>query len=420
MEVTMRNNIKSDLVVETLIAWLDNPEPAMFPYDLIVAEYHRTGKHFVSDRLLKTLVRARKVCADVSNLGGDTMLLREFLRSALDKWDGCYEYTTYIAVGLLPIPTIDTMQEVPLALQRRDRLVVQLAADEISFELAAADGRTEMLPEMRPTRQIITKRCRLVMRVVAPALQRLGLSAKITASDPDQAARELCMAVLTDLPMQDRRILQLSLLPVYIAHDEYLFIRVLQMFETTFALLAVTLYTAIRALAEHNCAAAVQSISIAESTLNESAPMLSLLATMEPESFDTFRGFTEGAGAIQSRNYKIMEALCHKPTTERLNSVAYFSVPEVRNWVLADNPATLDDAVRSASSWLKVDELEALSAAMARFSATLMHWRQTHYRLAVRMLGEQAGTGSTPGAPYLNTVRTIPVFQSIAHVKGDN
>jgi tryptophan 2,3-dioxygenase len=49
---------------------------------------------------------------------------------------------------------------------------------------------------------------------------------------------------------------------------------------------------------------------------------------------------------------------------------------------------------------------------MARFADTLLRWRETHYRLAVRMLGERPGTGYTEGTPYLRSVRKIPVFAS--------
>lgn len=406
--------------MEELTSWLDNPAPKRFPYDAVVAEYHRTGKHFVSPSLLQALALARKALPAPPDLGWDTMLLREFLRSALDKWDGCYDYTTYTALGLLPMPTMDGKLEfVPLALQHRDRLVAQLIADEINFELAFADGRTDLLPQMRPPPHITEKRCRLAVRVATPVLQHLGLAGKISSSDADQAARQLCAAVLPDLSLQDRRILQLSMLPVYVVHDEYLFIRVLQMFETTFALLATVLCAAIRALEAANCTAAVQLIDLAEATLRESAPMFSLLATMQPESFQTFRKFTEGASAIQSRNYKYVESLCRKPAAERLDSAAYYSVPQVRNWILVGN-MTLDDAVRLAttSQWITTCQLDALSAAMGRFSASLMKWRQTHYRLAMRMLGERTGTGYTPGASYLESVRTIPVFQSIGYSEG--
>ena len=56
----------------------------------------------------------------------------------------------------------------------------------------------------------------------------------------------------------------------------------------------------------------------------------------------------------------------------------------------------------------------ALERAMRDFAATLFQWRQTHYSLAVRMLGERSGTGYTEGTPYLREVRKIPVFCSIA------
>jgi len=296
--------------------------------------------------------------------------------------------------------------------------MVQLAADEISFELASAEGRTAMLPAMRPAPHVMTRRCRLAMHAATPALQRLGLDSRITARDPNQAAQDLCGAVLSGLPTLDRRILQLSILPVYVHHDEYLFIRVLQMFETTFALLATMLNGAIHALTEDAFPAAIQFIDVAESTLRESVPMFSLLATMQPESFLIFREFTVGASAIQSRNYKIVESLCRKPDAGRLDSAAYLSVPEVRKRVLAGS-ATLDDAFRSASSrWLTEGQREMLNAAMGRFSATLMKWRHTHYLLAAHMLGERTGTGYTEGPPYLKLVQTIPVFQSIEHLQG--
>jgi tryptophan 2,3-dioxygenase len=48
--------------------------------------------------------------------------------------------------------------------------------------------------------------------------------------------------------------------------------------------------------------------------------------------------------------------------------------------------------------------------AMAEFAAALSRWRQTHYRLAVRMLGAKPGTGYTDGTPYLERVRAVPVF----------
>jgi tryptophan 2,3-dioxygenase len=50
------------------------------------------------------------------------------------------------------------------------------------------------------------------------------------------------------------------------------------------------------------------------------------------------------------------------------------------------------------------------ASAMHRFEAAVLKWRQSHYRLAVRMLGHRPGTGYTEGVPHLQASRRIPVF----------
>ena len=144
--------------------------------------------------------------------------------------------------------------------------------------------------------------------------------------------------------------------------------------------------------------------------LREAAPLFSLVATMQVAAFHTFREFTEGASAIQSRNYKLIESLCRQPDASRLDSAAYRSVPEVRERVLAGQ-VTLDDAFQAAraAGHLSARDVDDLEQAMRRFAATLLRWRRTHYGIAVRMLGERTGTGYTEGSPYLKVVQAIPV-----------
>ena len=136
---------------------------------------------------------------------------------------------------------------------------------------------------------------------------------------------------------------------------------------------------------------------------------------MQVQAFHTFREFTEGASAIQSRNYKLVESLCRRPDPSRLDSAAYLSVPEVRQRVLAGQ-ATLDDAFQAArtAGHLSARDVDDLEQQMRQFAATLLRWRRTHYGIAVRMLGERTGTGYTEGSPYLKEVQTIPVFLSLA------
>ncbi|OIJ63635.1 tryptophan 2,3-dioxygenase family protein [Streptomyces mangrovisoli] len=398
-----------------LRCWLHDPDPQKFPYDVVVRHYHQVGKHFVAPELLSILSRVREVLPTLYCPWPDVQLLSAFLSTALDKPDGRYDYPTYLALDLLQLPSVDDpVERAAFARSRCDRLVAQLVTDALAFELAALDGRTTLLPEMRPTPDVVAKRCKHGLRVIRPALARMSLDGGLGASDPVGLVRQACSVVTADMSLAERQAIALGVLPVYTSHDEYLFLRVLQAFETTFALLTVQLMAAIDALDERKVDRALHFVNGSATALREAAPLFSLLATMQIESFRTFREFTEGASAIQSRNYKLVESLCRTPDATRVDSPAYHSVPEVHTRVLRGR-RTLDDAYLAARDSGDLDERdrERLEFALADFARALLRWRQTHYRLAVRMLGEATGTGYTEGTPYLKSVRDIPVFRTV-------
>jgi tryptophan 2,3-dioxygenase len=408
-----------ELAAEAAIGrWLSSRNADDFPYDAVVAEFHRVGKHFVETELLDALAGVRAALPEVRGSVASVRLLDRFLDAALDKWDGRYANPTYLALSLLPLSEVDDLshhQDVTAAERQYDRLFVQLVADASRFELAAADGATEMLPQMRPDARTTAKRCRLGLQVAGPAARRLGLSDGVDVDDPIAGARRLWANLAADLSPAERRTLQLTMLPVSLIHDEYQFIRVLQSFEATFNLVAVQLQAAMRAITDGECHLALAHLQAAETRLREAAPLFSLVATMQVEAFHTFREFTEGASAIQSRNYKLLESSCRQPDQARLDSPAYLSVPEVRERVLAGQ-VTLDDAFQAArASHLSARDIDDLEQVMRQFAATLLRWRRTHYGIAVRMLGEHTGTGYTEGSPYLKAVQTIPVFPSLPH-----
>jgi tryptophan 2,3-dioxygenase len=299
---------------------------------------------------------------------------------------------------------------------RCDRLIAQLVCDALAFELAAFDGSIALLPRQRPPEDLVVKRCRHGLRVIRPTLARMALDGRLVAVEPKDLARQACSVVRTNMSIAERHSLGLSMLPVYTAHDEYLFLRVLQTFETVFSLLAVYIRTAVRELGARQTDSAVRYLTESATALRESTSLFSMLATMQVESFRTFREFTEGASAIQSRNYKIVESLCRRPDADRIDSAAFTSVPEVRHRVVT-GLTTLDDAFREArvSGELDATDRDRLTEAMHDFERMLRRWRNTHYRLAVRMLGSASGTGYTEGTPYLAAVRDIPVFQTLEH-----
>lgn len=402
--------------MDQLIAWMRaGANATTFPYHDVLADYHRRGKHAVPAELLAMLDNIR---AGLPALRGPTPALRRlqlFLDTALDKWDGRYDYATYLALSLLPLPDVDDPNPDPGHARRlHDRLYLSLLADALRFELAAADGATDLLPRGRPDPKTFAKRCRLGLRAAAPALLWAGTADEVTAPDPAGAARRLCDLVDSGLSTEHRLVVDLSMLPVDVVHDEWMFIRVLQAWEAVFALLGVELQVAIDALHRDEPATAVRMLRAGESALRESAPLFSLLATMRAASFHAFRLHTHGASAIQSHHYKITESRCRRPDPQRLNSAAFHATPDVWRRVHTGQP-TIDDAVQASrvTNRLDVRQRELVYHAMRGFATALTHWRQTHYRLARRMLGDAPGTGYTEGTRYLQHVRTIPVFVSL-------
>lgn len=388
--------------MQELDDWLSELEQHDFPYDAVIKEYHGVGKHFVPDELLDALGQARE----------SVHLLTRFLDNVLDKRDGRYDYRTYLALDLLPLPGVDA--DTKAAQRQCDRLLVQLTADTLRFELDVLDGRTKRFPQLRPEAAILTKRFRLALRAVEPMSDRLGIHLADCGKDPPDQARALCVLVEQDRTATEERALSMSDLPVYVVHDEYMFIRVLQCFETTFAFLTVCLRATIDDIAAGRMEVAIGRLNDARTTMREAGRFFSLLATMQVESFRAFRLYTEGASAIQSRNYKIVESLCRTPDVSRLHSPAYQSVPEVHADEMAGE-ATLDNVMRDAVTENRIgpEQAKDLQDAMRSFAATLLQWRQTHYSLAVRMLGERSGTGYTEGTPYLDKTRSIPVFSDL-------
>jgi tryptophan 2,3-dioxygenase len=201
------------------------------------------------------------------------------------------------------------------------------------------------------------------------------------------------------------------MLPVWTIHDEWMFIRVLQAFEATFGLLAVHLRETVAAVRGGRLQRAATRTSAAAGLLRETAPLWSVIATLQPRAFHAFRAYTEGASAIQSRNYKLVESLCRSPEPSRRDSAAYLSVPDVRTLIIAGQTG-IEEALDALGRDDDALSDSGLPGAMAEFSAALRQWRQTHYRLAVWMLGvDQLGTGYTQGVPYLAHARAEPVFR---------
>ena len=296
--------------LEELATWRQGGHPDAFPYDAVVAAFHGVGKHFVSRDLLEELDRVRR---GVPRGCPAHRTLAAFLDTALDKFDGRYDNPSYLALEQLGLPGADGCPDPGHAAHRRDRLTALLMADVLRFELATLHGCIDLMPELRPNERIVGKRCRHALRAILPVLERLGIDVEVDPDDPMGTGHRVCRAVFADAGAEERRTVQLTGIPVSLVHDEYMFIRSLQAYETTLALIGVQLGAAVAALSRGDAATAAGQLRAAAAIMAESSPFWSLTATMQPEAFLRFREWTDGASAIQSRSYKRVESRCRRP-----------------------------------------------------------------------------------------------------------
>lgn len=393
--------------------WWQEPGAEDFPFGLAVEACQEAGKHFLADEVIGRLDLVRDARQRVGGESDSQRLLDGFLDCALDKHDGRYDYATYCALMVLDFPD-ETCRglERDTVLERRDLGLLALIGDLLAFELDALDGKAGILPQMRPDPDLARRRLRLAIAALRPSLERAGLS--VQAGSPETVARDVLALIGSLLSERMRDQLRVSLLPVHVVHDEYLFLRVLQSFELSFAWIAVALREAIGSM--HSAPwTSLDWLRLANRLLREVARLFPLIASMQPAAFHDFRRFTEGASAIQSAGYKTVEALCRRPDSERLDSPAYLSVPDVRAAV-RDGFPTLEDALTAAGHDAAFDPRlrGAIEAELGAFARQLLRWRQAHYEIARRFLGDRVGTGYTEGLPYLEKGRSVPVFRAFA------
>ncbi|MDN3576659.1 hypothetical protein QWZ03_07780 [Chitinimonas viridis] len=403
--------VSSKATMDRLVDWAQAPTRCEFPYLAIVDAYHCVGKHFVSPDLLAALNTARTVLDQLDPPAAAP--IRAFLNMALDKYDGTYDYRSYIALDLLPLPRETILLDEQIDPQARlDRLVFLLVIDLARFEIDAFEGKARWLPKLPTNEQTMQTRCARTLKALQPYLQRLGLADLVESIPPASRMATLCNLTQQMMSPEERLYLQLTNVPVSLVHDEYMFIRTLQTFETVFVWVSAKLRLAIE-VGVNNLDSAIQYLDDCARHLQEAAPFFHVLSTLKVESFADFRTYTEGASAIQSRSYKRVESLCSKPSPERLHSIAYDSVPDVQQQVQAGGGTLNDLYLAIQASGRSPEDATRLADAMQRFESTLLQWRRSHYGIALTMLGKGTGTGYTAGTPYLDEVRNLPVFTAL-------
>jgi tryptophan 2,3-dioxygenase len=383
-----------------------------FPISELIEAYHLVGKHFVSPELLNSLNDCRTYIIK-NNLKFNNVYLIRILNNLLDKFDSKFDYRSYISLDLLDLSPLNK-ELIEYNTKELDRRIVILGYDIMRFEIASFEGKENWLPNMKAEEELVQNRCKKVLNVIGSKLKRLDI---INQWDEDKSianATKICRLINEQITDKEKFVLLISNLPVYTIHDEYLFIRVLQSFETIFTWVVNEQKIALLNF-EKNIQNTINSINLCCNYFSEVYSLFTLLSTLRPDAFKIFRTYTEGASAIQSRAYKEIEALCRLPDIERLDSIAYFSVPEVRD-LIKEKHFSLDDMnifVQNSTEYTTQSK-ENLINALRNLQSLIHRWKMMHYGLAVRMLGKKSnqGTGYTAGTPYLKDATNIPVFKS--------
>jgi tryptophan 2,3-dioxygenase len=362
----------------------DLPTDALGLARVVTRQVREGGKHVLSASVREAMVRLRE-------RGVQDRFVAAFLDCLLDKHDGRFHNRTYLALTLLELILDDPRSGLDL-----ERLSALLMADVIRYETAAVAATRPRGDDDRPDARTLGARLAHARRLVAEC----GV--------PEGAP----------LPAPPNGVLgewfEMTAQPVSVVHDEYFFLRALQCHEMVFAGLAEHVRAATAALRAGNLRSAREQLVTAVAAFEKAALLFRVVATMRVEAFHTFREFTQGASAIQSEAYKRFEIACGRPSAERLHSDAFGNVPAVK----AEALAGADDL---SSAYLDVRPPGRLAGhEWARFETALVElerrhqrWKTTHHRLAVRMLGDAAGSGYTAGVPYLRQCLENRLFRQL-------
>ena len=248
-----------------------------FPYRDVLAHYRSAGRNGVSPDVVDQLSRVDRRLAHFADRPWP---LADWLPSTCDQQDGGYD--SYLAAALLEstAPGDDSS----------DGLLLALAADLLQIEVGA-------LPRGEPER-VARQRVRACAGVLAALAGRPALP--VDTDDAQELGQRAAM-IAAAVPSRLTTAVTLALLPTTVLHDELMFIRVLQIFETLYRQVFGQLVRAREAMAARKVEAARTAPVGANARLALSPPLYRVMTTMPPEAFAVIRANTDGRRWSRSR-----------------------------------------------------------------------------------------------------------------------
>lgn len=354
---------------------------AGFPFAPVLHHYRAAGRGYAGDELggLLRTVHSRLPGGGAARLAWP---LPDWLPCTVDQAGGGYD--GYLAVSLLDSPA---GADLPPHRAAAD-LLRALAADLLGLEVRAL-GRRPGRAQRQRTRACLGVLARL-----------LGTEVALPSPAADEDVADLAAAWIAEagetVAPRVRVVTELSLLPMTPLHDEQMFLRCLQLFETLYRRIGDALVAARDALVRLAVERARVLVAEAVQLLALSPPLYRVVTTMPPDVFAVIRAHTTGRSAIQSRGYRRIETVCAPRSPDRAPAV------------------TLQEAVQRAGDRLGGGATAGLCAELARLDEAWCAMKRTHWGITLKIIGTVAGTGGTTGADYLRQAAAVPLFPALA------
>jgi tryptophan 2,3-dioxygenase len=410
-----------------------NWEQAEFPAEAVIRQFFITGKHFGDPELLEELTRIQHALSTLQpeEETNAFRLTKALMRSFLDKHTQTYDHLTYTA-----LPVFELFQDnrnFDILLRSQAEIIIALICDLIQYELNTLLGQEhrlqEHLPEVRKLKQRIYVAIRAIgscspyvdhlilpthMEHIIELWQQETQHEEIVSTYLADETFTLTNGLLQQMDPQLHDLLKLSLIPVYVAHDEYLFLRILQAFEMIFYVIAEGLKHCVSFIAAEHYSLAAERFHVLNNVLRLSPALFRILSTMTSTTFNSFREYMRGASALQSEYYKKIELYASHPDPQRFRSPSFDSVPRVTREYQQISFTNLQDVVAPLllnGSHRQQEAIQTMIAGMTALDATFVTWKVTHYRLVKALIGDAPGTsGQTTGTPYLKLMLEMPLF----------
>ncbi len=228
-----------------------------------------------------------------------------------------------------------------------------------------------------------------------------------------------------------------------VEHDEMLFIVIHQAYELWFRQILWEFDHLVACLQQDRGADAMATLKRVLTILKVLVHQIDILETMTPVSFSSFRDRLESASGFQSaqfreveivlgnRNQRMLEVFDGTAAGERIRR--RLEEPSLWAAVIAflagrglEVPTSALDRPRSASTepdsgvqdvllhvYSEHPQLRDLCERLVDLDEGLQEWRYRHVKMVERTIGDQPGTGGSPGVAYLRRTLFQPVFPDL-------